>query len=109
MTAPAGVSVTAWGELRGERNLPGALRVLVAGQAAGGAEPRGGGWVACWYTARYGLGSSCDRVTEHATAEDAVRAVIGSGWARKLGARAGSPVTWSARARRRAVRRGGAR
>jgi hypothetical protein len=34
MTAPARVTVTAWGELRYEKNLPGALRVMVAGQAA---------------------------------------------------------------------------
>jgi hypothetical protein len=38
----APVSVTAWGELRGERKLPGApLRVLVADQSAGGIERHG--------------------------------------------------------------------
>jgi hypothetical protein len=102
MTAPAAVSVSRWGELRGDRTLPGdVLRVLVAGQAAGGAERRGDAWAACWYTAGYR-----DRVTEHATAEDAVRAVTRSGWARRLGARAASGVYWSERARRIA---GGAR
>ena len=97
MTAPAPVRVTAWGELRAERNLPGALRVLVGGQSAGGAERAGDAWRACWHTAAYR-----DRCTEHATAEEAVRAVIRSGWARHLGARASSAVSWSARARRRA-------
>lgn len=43
MSAPSGtaapVSVTVWGELRGERKLPGSpLRVLMADQAAGGVE-----------------------------------------------------------------------
>lgn len=101
MTASATVAVTAWGELRGERNLPGALRVMVAGQAAGGAERAGDAWRAVWYTAAYR-----DRCTEHATAQDAVRAVIQSGWARHLGAQPDSRVAWSARATRRA---GGAR
>jgi hypothetical protein len=102
MTAPAPVSITAWGELRAERNLPGCLRVLVGGQAAGGAERLADGtWRAVCYTAAFR-----DRCTEHETAEDAVRAVIRSGWARKLGARAASAVSWSAKARRRA---GGAR
>lgn len=91
------VRVTAWGELPAERNLPGALRVLVAGQAAGGAERVGDVWRATWYTAAYR-----DRCTVHATAEDSVKAVIRSGWARKLGARAASPMSWSAGAKRRA-------
>lgn len=100
MTAPAQVSVSRWGDLPNERPIPGALRVLVAGQAAGGAQRTDSGtWAASWYTAAFR-----ERVTEHATAEDAVRAVIRSGWARKLGARAASPVFWSARARRLAAR-----
>jgi hypothetical protein len=93
MTAPALASVTAWGELRGDRNLPGALRVLVAGQAAGGAERVGEAWRASWHSAAYK-----DRCTEHATADEAVRAVVRSGWARHLGARAGSAVYWSDKA-----------
>lgn len=101
MTAPAPVRVSAWGELKAERSIPGALRVLVGGQAAGGAERAGDGWRAVWYTAQFR-----GRVTGHATAQDAVAAVVRSGWARKLGARAASPVDWSARAARRA---GGAR
>jgi len=36
--------VTCWGELRGERPLPGVLRVLVDGQSAGGIERAGDGW-----------------------------------------------------------------
>jgi len=99
--APAAVSVSCWGELRAERAMPGVLRVLVAGQHAGAAEYRGGAWAAYWHTAR---GVSSDRITEHATAEDAVRAVIRSGWARRLGARAASRVYWSDRARRLAAR-----
>jgi hypothetical protein len=101
---PEPVSVSCWGELRGDRKLPGALRVLVAGQAAGGVERSADGrWLACWYTAAFR-----DRCTDHATAEDAVSAVIASGWARKLGAQARSCVYWSDRARRLA-RHGGAR
>ena len=91
------VSVSAWGELRGERKMPGCVRVLVDGQSAGGAERVGQLWRACWYTARYQ-----DRITEHATAEEAVRAVIRSGWSRHLGARRTSTVTWTPRARRMA-------
>jgi hypothetical protein len=87
--------VSAWGELPAERTLPGCIRVLVDGQSAGGAERVGDAWRACWYTARFR-----DRITEHATAEQAVAAVIASGWARKLGARKSSRVTWTARARK---------
>jgi hypothetical protein len=102
-TTPALVSVTVWGELRGERKLPGAvLRVLVAGQSAGGVERTGDAWRACWYAGVTRSGSLRDRFTEHATAEDAVRAVIRSAWARHLGARAASAVRWSDRARRAA-------
>ena len=38
IAGPEPVSVTAWGELPAERKLRRCLRVLVAGQAAGGAE-----------------------------------------------------------------------
>ena len=96
------VSVTAWGELRGERKLPGCLRVLVGGQAAGGAERAGQAWLACWYTAAYK-----DRITEHQTAEEAIAAVIASAWARRLGARKASRVHWSAKATRLAAKGGG--
>lgn len=93
----AAVSVSAWGELRGERKLPGCVRVLVDGQSAGGAERVGQSWRACWMTAQMR-----DRITEHATAEEAVAAVVRSGWARRLGARKASRITWTARARRMA-------
>jgi len=105
MTAGAGtrrpepVAVRCWGELPAERTLPGVLRVLVAGQAAGGFYRAGDCWAASWYTAAYR-----DRISEHPTAEEAMRAVMRSGWARRLGARAGSPVYWSERARRLAAR-----
>ena len=105
ITAPA--AVTCWGDLPGERKLPGVLRVLVDGQHAGAVEYRAGAWVACWHTAAYGRSLSSDPATEHRSAEDAVRAVIRSGWARRLGARAASRVHWSAAARRAATRRGG--
>jgi len=39
--AAAPARVTCWGELRGERPMPGVLRVLVAGQSAGGIERAG--------------------------------------------------------------------
>ncbi len=91
---PEPIAVTCWGELPAERPLPGVLRVLVAGQHAGAAERTGSAWVAYWYTA-----SSRDRLTEHPSAEEAVKAVIRSGFARRLGARAASHVHWSDRAR----------
>jgi len=101
---PAPVSVSKWGELRGERTLPGCLRVLVGGQHAGGAEYKDGVWVACWHTAAYGRGRSSDRITEHPTAEEAVAAVVRSGWAKHLGARKASRVSWTPKARRMAAR-----
>lgn len=91
----APVSVRRWGEGRAERSLPGCIRVLVNGESAGGAERVGQSWRACWHTAQYR-----DRVTEHETAEDAVRAVISSGWARHLGARRASRVMWTRAARK---------
>ena len=94
--APA--RVTCWGELRAERPIPGVLRVLVAGQHADAIERAGDGWRACWYTAAYR-----DRCTAHATADDAIRAVIRSGWARRLGARAASRLYWSDRPRKAAA------
>jgi hypothetical protein len=88
--------------------MPGLLRVLVAGQSAGGIERAGESWRACWYTAGFR-----DRCTVYATADEAVRAVIRSGWARRLGARGASRVYWSDSARKAASRsartaRGGA-
>lgn len=107
-TTPALVTVTCWGELPLEPKMPGALRVLVAGQAAGGAERHASGvWVACWYAGMTRSGSMRDRCTEHPTAEEAVRAVVRSAWARRLGARAASRVDWSPRARRLAAKPAG--
>ena len=106
MSAAAGqpVSVTLWGELRGESKLPSCLRVLVDGQSAGGCERKGGAWVACWYAGMSASGAMRDRISEHATAEEAVRAVVRSAWARRLGARTSSAVGWSAKASRLAAR-----
>jgi hypothetical protein len=98
------VSITCWGELPGERTMPGVLRVRVAGQAAGAVERAGDSWAASWYAGTTRSGAMRDRVTEHASADDAVRAVLRSAWGRKLGARATSRVGWSDRARRFANR-----
>jgi hypothetical protein len=96
VSGPAPVAVTCWGELRGEKKLPWVLRVLVDGQHAGAIERDGTVWRA-GHQARV-LGPF--RETEHATAEDALRAVLRSGFARRLGARAASRVHWSDKARR---------
>jgi hypothetical protein len=109
------VSVSAWGERRGETRPPGPaiLRVLVAGQHVGafwrdGAASRWDtcptSWVSEWYPARGPVALTVPRQVQHATADEALRAVLHSGWARKLGARAASPVYWSDRANRLAAK-----
>jgi hypothetical protein len=108
MTAPAPVLVSVWGELRGERPLPGrrrvpVLRVLVDGQYAGWMEWDGG----LWHAAHQARVTSKHRETQHPTAQDAVRTILRSGFARRLGARAASPVHWTDRARRAVARAGG--
>lgn len=75
------------------------LRVLVGDQSAGGVERKGGCWVAYWYAGMAANGSMRDRMGEHVTADEAVRTVFRSAWARRLGAFAASPVSWSAEAR----------
>jgi hypothetical protein len=84
VTAPAAAParVSCWGELRAERKLPGVLRVLVDGQHAGAFWREGPVWHAR-HQARV-LGQA--RETEHASADDALRAVLRSGFARRLGA-----------------------
>lgn len=106
MTGPAPVTVHRWRDLPGARKgMPaGLLCVLVAGQHAGAIAREGDGWAAC-HQART---LSPARETQHATAEEALGAVLRSGFARALGARAASRVTWTGRARRAAAR-GGAR
>jgi hypothetical protein len=105
MSTPEPVSVTRWGELRGERTARGVvLRVLVGGQHAGSFAPDGDRWRAS-HRARV-LGPVAE--TEHATAEEALARVLRSGFARRLGPRAASHVYWSDKARR-AASRGGAR
>jgi hypothetical protein len=97
MTAPAPVMVTRHGELRGERKVSGvALRVRVDGQYAGVLCPEGDGW----HAAHQPRVLAKAVTTEHATAEEALRAVLRSGFARTLGARAASLVRWSDKARR---------
>jgi hypothetical protein len=104
MSAARAVRVTCWGELRGEKKLPGVLRVLVDGQHAGAIMRDGGVWRA-GHQARV-LGPVAE--TEHASPEEALARVLRSGFARRLGARAASSVYWSDKARR-AASRGGAR
>jgi hypothetical protein len=92
--APAAVS--RWEELPGERRPLGIiLRVLVAGQHAGTIEHDGGAWQASWYGTR---GTGKARMTRHPTANEAVRAVLRSPFACRLGARATSRVHWTAKA-----------
>ena len=81
------------------------LRVLVAGQHAGAIEHVGSTWTAHWFAGMTASGSMRDRVTEYASADEALRAVVRSAWARRLGARAASRVHWSDRARRAAGRK----
>jgi len=103
VSAPAApVSVSVWGELRGDRKPPGAavLRVLVAGQHAG---MIGRGEDGAWLAQGGGLRPS--QPTSHGTAEEALRAVLRSSWGRKLGARAASHVSWTDRATRLAARK----
>jgi hypothetical protein len=97
MTAPEPASVFAWGELGGEKPLRGVLRVLVASQHAGIVARDEGAWLAESYTRR---GYDQTRISRHATADDAVAAVLASTWSWKLGARKTSAVHWSAEARK---------
>lgn len=103
MNGPEPVAVRGYGEAAGQKNIPDALTVLVAGQSVGGAERVEGGWLATWYKRSR---SRHAYTSPHPTAEDAVAAVLASGFARGLGARKTSRVYWSERAKRRA---GGAR
>jgi hypothetical protein len=96
-----------WGEGRGEKKLSGnVLRVLVGGQAAGAVWRDGAAWTAQSYRVAPSL--TQPRQASHPSADEAVRAVARSGWARRLGARAASDLYWSDKARR-VVSRGGAR
>jgi hypothetical protein len=103
VTGPAALArVTVWGELPAERRLPGVLRVLVAGQHAGAVQHDvDRGWIAQWYTA-----SQRDRYTVYPSAESAIRAVPASGFARRLGARTATRLTYSDEARRLLARHG---
>jgi hypothetical protein len=102
MSTPEPVRVTCWGELRGEKKVPGILRVLFGGQHAGAIARDGAVWHA-GHQARV-LGPVAE--TEHATAEEALARVLRSGFARRLGARSASRVYWSDKARRVASRGG---
>ena len=97
-TSPEPVSITAWGELAGERKLPGVLRVLVGGQHARAVALEDDAWSAQVH------GLRATRPGVHATAADAVAAILRSSWGRRLGVRTASPVHWSTRATRLANR-----
>jgi hypothetical protein len=98
VSAPEAVSVTVWGELRAEKRIPGALRVLVGGQHAGAIAHGDGAWTA----QAHGLRQS--QPTRHDTTAEALAVVLRSPWARRLGARAASRVHWSDRATRLVAR-----
>jgi hypothetical protein len=97
------VSVSCWGELRGEKKIPGAFRVLVGGQHAGAVHREESGWIA----EVHGLRQTAPAT--HETADAAVQAVLRSCWGRRLGARAASRICWTDKATRAAARTGGAR
>ena len=101
---PAGLSVSAWSELRGRTRPAASASWSIA--STPGVPSAGAGWVACWHTAAYGRGRSSDRITERPTAEEAVVAVVRSGWARRLGAPRASRGTWTPKARKLAARGG---
>lgn len=93
MSAAGSVTVPAWGELHGERKVPGVLRVLIAGQSVGAIQRTRDGWEA------QARGLRPSRPATHASAGDALQAIIlRSSWARKLSARTASGVYWSGRA-----------
>jgi hypothetical protein len=93
---PAKVAVSCWGELAAEKRLGGVLRVLVDGQHAGAIRRDGD----MWNASRQARALAPAKESQHATAGGAVRAVLRSGFARQLGARAASPVYWTEQARR---------
>src|SRR5580698_6575500 len=96
-STPPAVSVSRYGELRGDpkRGAGRVLRVCVDGQHAGFIERDG----QVWRAIRQPRVLAKSVTTEHASVEDALRAVLRSGFARQLGARPASPVFWSAKAR----------
>ena len=105
MTAPAPVRVARWRDLPGlrrKRPPAGLLCVLVDGQAAGEIAYSNG----TWHAAHWPRVAAPARQSEHPAADEALRAVLRSGFARYLGARAASRVSWSDAARRVASRDG---
>jgi hypothetical protein len=90
--------VQCWGEQAGASPIPGAFAVLVNGAYAGGFGAEHGSWTAVPAAAVLGADPA---TSSHATAAAAVAAILAARAARNLGARAGSPVTWTAKARRR--------
>lgn len=96
MTKP--VNVSKWGELRAEKPVPRTLRIVVGVEAAGGVTRNDDGTYTAWH---YGKNPKwkADETT-HPTADAAVKRVLRSGLARRLGATAQSPVNWTVKARR---------
>jgi hypothetical protein len=101
------VTVSCWGDLPGEERLPRVLRVLVGGRHAGAVRRcEDGRWAAYPLTAAGGPELGAAPAFAHAAG--AVRAVLSSPWAVRLGARLGGPLSWSDQARQAAERTGAA-
>lgn len=94
---PAPVNVHKWGEAEYEKSFPAAVRVFVAGQHAGTVYLEDG----TWHAERPRPSQSWREIaSEHETAEEALKAVLRSGFARRLGARAASRVFVTERAKK---------
>lgn len=99
MSAPVAVAV--WRDLPGARKVPaGILAVLVAGQYAGAIARDG----QVWRAACQSRALAPARESSHPSADAALSAVLRSGFARRLGARADSAVYWTPGARRVSMR-----
>jgi hypothetical protein len=98
MTAPAmPVHVHKWGEASYEKPLRDVVRVFIAGQHAGAVAFEDG----TWHASRPRPKQSWKSIdTEHASADEALNAVLRSGFARRLGARAASRVIVTPRAQK---------
>jgi hypothetical protein len=90
------VYVSAQGELRGEKPMARAIRVRVGCQYAGYIVRTADGYTAGHQTKPL---AKCAE-TSHQTADQALRRILRSGFARHLGAAADSRVYWSDKAKR---------
>lgn len=98
MTAAAmPVHVHKWGEAPVEAPVANAVRVFIAGQHAGAVVTENGTWHA---SRPHPTRARQSIVTEHTSADEALKAVLRSGFARRLGARAASRVIVTPRAQK---------